>query len=146
MSDKLKEKLAVVATIDPDANATGAINSDYINMEYFSEVNFYLLTGILVTTGTVDFRIQESKSTTGSGLQTLTSGMYTITQLDTDSNDSQVLVNVADTALTDLYTHIRGVLQITTAAADSAMIAIGSRARYQPASTFQLSSVAETKG
>ncbi len=146
MSDKLKEALAVVATVDPDANATGAINMDYINMENLSEVMFIVQTGILVTTATVDFRIQESKTTTGSGLQTLTSGTYTITQLDTDSNDSEVVVNVPETAMTDLYKYLRGVLQITVAAADTSVIAIASRARYQPASVYNLASVVETKG
>lgn len=145
MSARPSEKVAVVGTIDPDANATGAIATDWIAINDFQQVMFVVMAGILVTTATLDFVVQEADDSTGGNAATLASGDLTITQMDTDQNDKQTIVNVDAEMLSNTFTHVRGLLTITTAAADSAVIALGLLPREGPANKRDLASVVEIK-
>lgn len=145
MSARPSEKVAVVGTVDPDANATGAFNTDWVKVADFQQVMFTVMVGTIAGGGTVDFRVQEADDSTGGNAATLASGTLTITQLTTASNDGQVVVNVDSEQLSNTFTHVRGVLQITTAAADSAVLVQGLLPRYGPASDRDLASVGEIK-
>jgi len=146
MTEKLHQLLAVVATVDPDAYSTGAQNTDWVDMTIFQEVMFVVQAGVIASSGTLDFEIQEAKSSTGSDAQTLDSGNLNITQMSTGDNDEQTVVVVEAEDLTALFTHVRGVMTLTTAGGDAAVVAIGGRARYNPASDNDLASVGEIKG
>ena len=145
MSARPSEKVAVVGTVDPDANATGDFATDWIAMGNYQQVMFVVMTGIIVGTGTVDFKVQEADDSTGGNAATLASGALTITQLTTASNDKQVVVNVDSEQLSNTFTHIRGVMTITTAGADSAVLALGLLPRDGPANKNDLASVSEIK-
>jgi hypothetical protein len=146
MVAKPSEKVAVVGTVDPDANATGEFATDWIKVADFQQVMFVVMTGILVTTTTVDFKVQEAKDSTGGSAQTLDSGNLNITQLTTASNDSQVIVNVEAEDLTALFSYVRGVMTLTLDAGDTAVLALGLNPRYGPANDNDLASVSEIKG
>ena len=146
MTEKLHQLLAVVATVDPDAYSTGEQNTDWVDMTIFQEVMFVVQAGVIASSGTLDFEIQEAKSSTGSDAQTLDSGNLNITQMSTGDNDEQTVVVVEAEDLTALFTHVRGVMTLTTAGGDAAVVAIGGRARYNPASDNDLASVGEIKG
>ncbi len=145
MSARASEKWAVVGTVDPDANATGALATDWISMDDFQQVMFIIMAGILVTTATLDFIVQEADDSTGGNAKTLASGTLNITQMDTDDNDKQVVVNVDSEMLSNTFTHVRGVLTITTAAADTAVLAMGGLPREGPANKNDLASVIQIK-
>lgn len=145
MSARPSEKVAVVGTVDPDANATGALATDWIAMDDFQQVMFVIMTGILVGTATVDFIVQEADDSTGGNAATLASGTLNITQLTTASNDSQVIVNVDSEQLSNTFTHVRGVMTLTTQSGDTAVLALGLLPREGPANLNDLASVAEIK-
>lgn len=144
MSAKPSEKVAVVGTVDPDAAATGAFNTDWVNMKNYQQAMFILLTGILVTTTTVDFKIQEAKTSTGGSVADLSG--FAITQLDTDGNDSQAIINIETQDLSDQFDFVRGVLTLTLDAGDTAVLALGLLPRFGPANDNDLASVAEIVG
>ncbi|MCK5564543.1 MAG: hypothetical protein KAJ07_04800 [Planctomycetes bacterium] len=146
MTEKLHELLAVVATIDPDAYATGTFTTDWVDMKFVQEVLFVVQVGIITASGTVDFKIEQAKTSTGGTTINLATGTLSITQLDTGDNDSQVLVDVEAEDLTQLYRYVRGSLTILVAGADAAVLAIGGLARFNPASDNDLASVAEITG
>lgn len=146
MTEKLRDLLAVVATIDPDANTAAAYSTDYIDMTIFQEVLFIVMAGVIAASGTIDFKVQEATSATGAGAQDLATGTLSITQLTTGDNDEQTLVDVEAEDLSTGFTHVKGVMTVTTAAADSAVVALGSRARFNPASDNDLASVGEILG
>lgn len=146
MTEKLRDLLAVVATIDPDANTAAAYSTDYIDMTIFQEVLFIVMAGEIAASGTIDFKVQEATSATGAGAQDLATGTLSITQLTTGDNDEQTLVDVEAEDLSTGFTHVKGVMTVTTAAADSAVVALGSRARFNPASDNDLASVGEILG
>lgn len=146
MTEKLRDLLAVVATIDPDANTAAAYSTDWIDMTIFQEVLFIVMAGVIAASGTIDFKVQEATSATGAGAQDLATGTLSITQLTTGDNDEQTLVDVEAEDLSTGFTHVKGVMTVTTAAADSAVVALGSRARFNPASDNDLASVGEILG
>lgn len=145
MSARPSEKVAVVGTVDPDANATGEFATDWIAMDDFQQVMFVIMTGILVGTATVDFKVQEADDSTGGNVATLASGTLSITQLTTAKNDSQVVVNVDSEMLSNTFTHIRGLMTMTTQTGDSAVLALGLLPREGPANKNDLASVSEIK-
>lgn len=145
MSARPSEKVAVVGTVDPDANATGAFATDWISVDDYQQIMFVIMAGILVGTATLDFTVQEADDSTGGNAATLASGVLTITQITTAGNDTQVVVNVDSEQLSNTFTHVRGILQVTTQTADSAVIALGLLPRDGPANKNDLASVAEIK-
>jgi hypothetical protein len=146
MGAKPSEKVAVVGTIDPDANATGSFNTDWIDMSKFQQVMFVVMAGIIATGGTLDFKVQEAKTNTGGSAADLATGTLSITQMTTGDNDEQAVVNVEAEDLSDQFDFVRGVMTLTTAAADSAVLALGLLPRYGPASANDLASVGEITG
>lgn len=140
--DKLSERLAVVGVVDPDANAAGTFRTDAIDMADFNEVMIIFLLGIGVTTGThVLSAVEEAASGTGSGAQALSG--KAAAALTTGSNDSQAIVHVRASDLSQGFRYVYGQLVQTTAGADSAVIAIAGAPRFHPASDYDLASVAE---
>ncbi len=140
--DKLSERLAVVATVDPDAYLSGVQNTDYVDMSAFGEAIFVAMLGTGVTSGTLNLKLQEDKSAgTGTGAQDLTG--KAITGLTTGSNDKQAVIHVRANDLSQGYTHVRGQLLASGAGADAAVLAIGGTPRFHPATDYDLASVAE---
>ena len=146
MSAKPSEKVAVVGTVDPDANATGAFATDWISMVNYQQVMFVVMAGIIVTTGTLDFKVQEAKTATGGSAADLATGTLSITQMATGDNDEQAVVNVEAEDLSDQFDFVRGVMTLTTAGADAAVLALGLMPRYGPANDNDLASVGEITG
>jgi len=146
MSMKPSEAVAVAATIDPDAYGAGAQNTDRIDLTDFQQALFIVQLGIMVTSGLLDFKVQESKTSTGGSEQDLATGTFSITQLTSGDNDSQVLVNIETEDLREDFAFVRGVLTFTTAGGDAAVVGLGLLPRVAPASDNDLASVAEITG
>ncbi len=89
MKGKLCENLAVLGTIDPDAYAAGALNSDWVDMSQFNQLLFILAVGTFGTDATVDCKLQEATTAAGAGAADISG--KAITQLeDGDDNNSPV--------------------------------------------------------
>ena len=147
MGAKPSEKVAVVGTVDPDAlAATTGDATDWVSMVDYQQVMFVVLVGNVVSSGKVDFLVQAAKDSTGGSVATLQSGTLNITQLDSTDDDSQVVVNVETEDLSEDFNFVRGVLALTNAGADAAVVALGLLPRFAPANDTDLASVAEIKG
>lgn len=141
--DKLSEKLAVVACIDPDAYATGAQTSDWVDMSKFRRVLFVVLAGTLGSSATLDAKLQEATDGSGTGAQDLSGKAITqLTQAGTDS-DKQALIEVEASNLSAGFTHVACVMTVGTAASDCGVVALAGVPRYHPASDNDLASVDE---
>lgn len=144
--EKISERIAVVATIDPDVNTTATYNTDWIDMQDFTSAMFVVLAGVLADSGTLDFTVQEAKTATGGSAQALATGVLNMTQLTTGDNDTQSIIDVGKEDLTQAFRYVRGVLVVAVNSADCAVIALGNKGTYQPASAFDLASVNEIIG
>jgi len=142
MSRKLfHEEWAIVATIDPiDANNADS-STDVIDMSKWEEVAFIVMLGVINASATFDFLVEES--TTSGGSYTTISGK-SITQLTGAGSDGakQAIVVVKAEELSAGYRYIRGTMANSANSQLAAVLALG-RARYQPASDDDLSSVDE---
>lgn len=140
----LAERLAVIATIDPDAYATGDQTSDVIDMRYWREVMFIVQAGTLGSSATIDFVVKGDTASNGSFTTTITGKSITqMTEAGTDS-DKQAVVNVtAEEVAAQGYRYIRGTLSVGTATSDAGVIALAAYPRYSDARDYDLASVDE---
>jgi len=137
------DRVAIVGAIDPDAyTASGSYDklTDAIDMSKWGRVAFVVIAGDVEDTGTVDFKVTECA--TSGGTYTDISGK-SITQLTTDDDDKQAIVEVAVDELGSGKRYLKGALQTATAGSDAAVIALGLDARLEPASGNDLASVDE---
>jgi hypothetical protein len=141
----LSEKVRVVAVIDPDANAAGALNSAWISMAGHEELMAVVMAGELGTSATVDAKLQQAQDASGTGAKDIAGKAITqMTQAGTNKSDKQAIINVRAEELdrNNGFTHVRLVMTGATAASDSAAIVLGACARYSPG--VQAASVIET--
>lgn len=144
LNTRLSERLAVVATIDPDAYGTGAQNSDYIDMALHQRILFIILAGTIASTGKIDFAVYGDTASGGAYATAITGAAITqLTEAGTDSDKQAVVeVSAADVQAQGLR-YIRGVLTLTTAGGDAGVVAVAGDTRYLPASNADLASVDE---
>jgi hypothetical protein len=137
------QAVAVVDCIDPDANATGAITGDIIDMANFEQVMFIVMAGDLGSSATLDFQVYQSTAA-NMGTPVVISGaaITQLTQAGTDSN-KQAIVVVKQSDLTVGYRYIQGTMTVAIATSDSGSIGLGFYPTYGPASDYDLASVDE---
>jgi len=144
MGSLMSERVAVVATIDPDANVTGTIASDWVDMTMFDQTMTIVLTGELGASAGVDVQMEQATDSSGTGAKDITG--KTITELVKATNDDDqavINVNAGDLDIAGDFTHIRALGTTATATSDWGLVIIGSRARRQPANDSDLASVVE---
>jgi len=118
MSEKLmSEYLAIVATIDPDAYATGTQLSDAIDMSVHQRVMFIVEAGALGASATLDFYVMESATSGGTYTRVSGKNITQLTQAGTDS-DKQAVVNVSADELSTGMRYLKGSLRVGTATSD----------------------------
>ncbi len=142
--NKPSEANAVVAVIDPDANAVGALTSAWVPAKDFNSFMAIVLAGTLGASGTLDFKLQQATDNAGTGAKDITG--KAITQLVKASNDDdQAIINllVEELDVDGGFDHVAMVMTTGTATGDSGAIMLGCGARYLPASDNDLASVVE---
>ena len=135
------DRAAIVGVVDPDAYTAGASYdklTDAIDMSKWGRVAFVVTAGDIEDTGTVDFKITQCATSDGTYTDLADKA---ITQLTTDDDDKQAVVEVSADELDSGKRYLKGALKTATAASDVAVIAIGLDARAEPASGNDLASV-----
>ncbi len=132
--ERLSEQLAVVATIDPQAAASGALTSDNFSMSLHRRALFILSIGA-GTAGNLE-NIQEGTDNWTAGTATILTRAATAVA----TANSQYLFEVSGEAMAAGLTHLRAV--VTTVGADLlSMVVLADVERYHPASDRDLGSV-----
>jgi len=133
--ERLSEQLAVVATIDPQAGATGAQTSDVVDMTFYRRALFVMMRGAGTAGQTVD--IQEANG----GFTALTATILTRVSADCDVTLEQHLFEVTSEAMAYGCTALRAV--VTSSGTDIyALLCLADVIRYHPASDYDLNTVA----
>jgi hypothetical protein len=139
------ESVAVGGVIDPDANAAGALTSDYVSMDNFETAMAIIMAGTLGSSGTLDAKLVQATDSSGTGSKDITGKSITqLTQAGTDS-DKQAIINVRAEELDvdNSFNHVAITMTTATATSDSAAILLGMNPRRAPASDNDLASVDE---
>lgn len=128
------DQATLVATIDPDAYAAGAVTSDWVPMAtYVGGIQAIVMAGTLGTSATLDGKLQQATDSSGTGAADITGKAITqLTEAGTDS-DKQAIINCRPEELTDGFTHVALVMTVGTATSDAGGLILGHGARYQPA-------------
>ncbi len=145
---KAHERLAVLATIDPQSGAAGDFDSDAVDLRLFRRVLFVVLAGALGASATVDAKLQASANGSSGWADITGKAITQLTKAGTDDN-KQALIEISDAELLNAGATFRYVrLRITNATAASliAAVALGADPRYHPASDNDLASVDEIVG
>ena len=142
------EDFAVLATVDPDAYAAGAQNSDWADLGRFDQALAIVFSGTMPALGTIDAKLQQADSAAGGNAKDITG--KAITQLTGADDDKQAVINCRaeelDSANNFRFVRLVVTLGDTTSPAgtnDAMGVILGLGSRYGPASDNDLASVAE---
>lgn len=139
------EVAAVVAVIDPAAQAAGAVTSAWVDMREFSKLMAIIMAGTLGTSGTLDGKLQEATDSSGTGAKDITGKAITqLTEAGTDESDRQAIINIdeQDLDINNGFTHVALVMTVAVATSDTGGIILGFGSD-RPASNRDIASVAE---
>ena len=139
------EKVAIGATIDPDATVASTVVSDYMSMADFESAMAIIMAGTLGASATLDAKLVQATDSSGTGVKDITGKAITqLTQAGTDS-DKQAIINcrAEELDIANDFNHIAISLTVATATSDVSAILLGLNARVNPASDNDLASVDE---
>ena len=132
---------AIIGVINPVSTAT-TVNSGWIDISNFHSIEALVTAGVLGTSATVDAKIQQASSSSGTGAKDVTG--KSITQLVKATDDNKLgQINLFASEL-DLNNGFRWVqLSITVGVAASLVSGhvIGFAGRYDPASDSNIAGV-----
>lgn len=134
---------AVVAAIDPQLVDNAAVTSDWASMADFDFVDFVVNVG--ATDITVDAKVQSADDSSGTNNTDVTG--LSVTQLSATDDNKQVVLRIHRTQLNTGDTHVAVVVTVgdgTTGAYVSA-VGLGFQSNYQPATNYDVASVAQIK-
>ena len=140
------QRVAIVGTVDPDANTVGDKNTDFASMADFDSIMAVISLGILGASATIDAKLEQATDASGTGKKDITGKAITQLVKATD-DDKQAIINVrADELDVDGgFDFVRCELTVGTATSDTGVVLLGLDARYGPAdiNDKDLASVAE---
>lgn len=138
------EQIALVAKVDPDANAAGALTSDWVPVKDFHQFMAIFSAGTLGSSATFNGKIQQATDDSGTDAEDITGKAITaLTQAGTDQSDEQAVINLNADEVGEGFTHIAIVLTTGVATSDGDAELWGLHPRYGPASDHDLDSVVE---
>lgn len=149
MHEKLSERLAIVATVDPQSAAAGTYNTDVIDVSTRRRLLFAIATGAYGASGsTVDVQVYANASNSTSGGTAITGKTFTDSTFSGSAAgaNKQGLIEVTDedvAAAVDGGRYCYAVVTVGTNSAIIAVIVLAGDVRYHPASDSDLASVAE---
>jgi hypothetical protein len=140
------EEWAVVATVDPDANGTGIVLSDAIDMKLFEQILVVAMTGDMGAAATLAVKLQSSPGTASPNVYTDVTNKA-ITTIDDGSpagfgQNLQAIINLRGDELTEGHRFVKVSHTIGTATSDTAVLVLG-KGKSGPSSDNDLASVTE---
>lgn len=146
-NQKISESLAVLGTIDPVSQNPGAITTPWVDQSVFFNVLALIQTGVLGAGATVDAKLQQATDASGTGAKDITGkAIVQIVKATGDNKQAMISMKEADLDTEGGFRYIR--LSITVGAAASLVGAalLGGVARFQPASNYNQTAVAQIVG
>ncbi|MGL5447893.1 MAG: hypothetical protein ACRDBL_11345 [Rhabdaerophilum sp.] len=137
------DRVAVLANIDPDAYAAGAVSSGWVDMAKFGAIMAIVQAGDLGTSATLDGKLEQATSGAGAGAKDIPGKAITqLTQAGTDSNKQSLINLFADEIdINNGFTHVRLTMTVGTATSDAGGIVLGLDPRKDVASASDAASV-----
>lgn len=144
---KFPERNAIVATIDPVAQAVGTVTTGWVSMAQFHSITALIQTGVLGSGATVDAKLQQATSAAGAGAKDIAG--KALTQIVKASGDAkQATIDLRGTDLDGNGGFSFVALTLTVGGATSLLSAalIGNNPVYVPASAANQAGVLQQVG
>lgn len=136
--------VAIAAVIDPDANSTGTLTTDWISASDFQQFMVIVMAGTLGSGATIDAKIEQASDDAGTGAKDLDGAAITqMTKAESDDTQAQIEFYSEDLDLENDFAYVRLSMTIAGATSDSGAVVLGMSPRYAPASDHDADSVAE---
>lgn len=147
MNGNLNPSMAtgVVAVINPVSQATGTVNTGWVDMQKFGALLAILAVGALGASGTVDAKIEQATDAAGAGAKEVAGSAITqLTKAGTDDN-KQVLINLRQEDLdkNNSFRFVRLSVTVGTAASLVSAILLAFNARHGAATDNDAATVDE---
>lgn len=116
-----KEKVALVASIDPDAYSASTVVSPYVKVDQFARFLAYICAGDLASGATLDAKIVQATDASGTGAKDVTSKAITqMTEAGADSNKQAAIdiIPAEDLDINNGFAYIAISLTLGTAGGD----------------------------
>lgn len=148
LNAKPSELAAVVAVVDPDANAAGTIDTSWVDMRDFGALMAIVMAGDLGASATLDASLRQATDSSGTGAKAISGKAITqLTQAGTDSNKQAIIqVRGEELDVDNGFRYVSLRFVTATAASDGGAVVLGFHAARGPASDFDAATVDEIVG
>lgn len=140
------DRVALLATIDPDALTATAFSSDWVDIQDYNSLMAVVYLGTLGVNATVNAKLEQDDVGDASNTKDITGKAITeLTQAGTDASDNQAIINVREDELDVAggFRYVRLTITIGVATSDGGGAIYGINPTYGVASDNDLASVAE---
>ena len=144
MTKLMSEGLSLLGTYDAASVSASTVTTGWISAKNHLQFLAILATGVLGASATVDAKIQQAKDNSGTGAKDMTG--KAITQIVKASGDNkQALINFkgADFDTEGGFCYFRLSITVGTAASIVGATLLGGAARFEPASAYNQTAVAQ---
>lgn len=142
---KPSDRVAVVGSIDPDANAAATYTTGWVSVAAFGSLMAIIQAGALGTSATLDAKLQQATDGSGTGVKDVTGKAITqLTDAGSDS-DKQAVINCQqqDLDVANGFDFVRLSMTVATATSDCSAVLLGLDPAYGPASDYDAATVDE---
>lgn len=138
------ERVAILGVIGPDSYDGVTAETGWIALTKFQAIMAVISVGELAAGATVDVKLEQASDDVGTGAKDITDKVLTqLTQVGGDADKQAILECwVDDLDLPNEFSHVRVSMTVVNAV-DASVVVLGFDARYQPASDYDIASVAE---
>ena len=137
----LSDRVAVLATIDPDVTVASTVTSGWVSMVRFTNILAIILFGTAGSSATLDAKLEQATSSGGAGAKDITGKL--ITQMLVSDKQSQINCNAEELDVEGDFTHVRLSVTIAVATSDLCALILGGDPRHDLASDNDVASVVE---
>ena len=145
MSERLAQRVAVVGMIDPmGVLASSTTTCDIIDAKLYDSLMFVLALGDISSSGQVTMTVYKGASATAAKITSTvtTADTLSVSTGATDADKQQIIdVDVSKEGKRYYKARVVANAQTTTGACFAAMVVLGSKTRFHPASDNDLASV-----
>lgn len=137
---------AIVGAIDPDATATGTVETGWISIAKFSSIMALVMVGQMNANSTVDAKLEQATDAIGTNAKDVEgAAITTLTQAGDNDSDKQAILECfgEDLDIKNDFAFVRLSVTVAGASTDLGATVLGLGPRYGPASSGNLASVAE---
>ena len=144
MSSNPSERVAVLGVVDPDANAAGALVSDYGDASKFNSFMAIGFAGVMGASATIDMKLTQATSSAGAGAKDVSGKAITQLVKATD-DDKQAIINLRADQLDVAggFSFVAITFTVGAATSDSGAVLLGLDPVHSTAADSDLASVAE---